>query len=239
MRRQWLNLVLFLTNRIYVRKQEIVKQPGFAASVNVFVLIILEMFLALISAPLYMGVKTETATAYLEDKGAYGKITFDYNLRRILTLTGLGVVLAIWALKLILIIAVPPIYGPLHVYNVSSLQPVDITNRELIMNEIAINTSKVSKTIQRPVLTGVDRLTNGNLMFNGTAKPLDNVVLLLSDQHASVYYGQADAKGNWQIEHSQQNFRLRDGNHSILVYSYDKKTGLRSETSDERLIKIT
>lgn len=239
MKTQWLNLILSLTNQIYTKKKQLLKQTGFMAVVNVFALILSEIILAIVSVPLYVGLKPETTTAYLEDKGAYGKITFDYNLRRILTLTGLGIVLTILALKLILIIAVPPIYGPLPIYEVSELQPLDIANRELIINEISIHTSKISKSIPRPVLKSVDKLSNGSLVFHGTAQPLNDVVLLLSDRHASVYYGLADIDGNWQIDHSQQSFKLADGNHSILVYSYDKKAGLRSETSDENFVKIT
>lgn len=239
MRNHWLNLVLSLTNRVYVRKQQLLKQRGFSAVLDVFILIFSEIFLAIVSLPLYLGVKPEITTAYLKDKGTYAQVTFDYNLRRILTLTGLGMVLTILALKLLLIIVVPPIYGPLHLYGVSDFQPLDITNRELIVNEISISTSKISKSIQRPVLDNVERSSNGNLLFNGTAKPGSDLVLLLSDLHASVYYGQADSNGKWQIEHSQQNFKLADGNHSILVYSYDKTSGLRSETSDERFVKIT
>lgn len=239
MRTKWLNLILSLTNQIYMRKKQLLKQTGFMAVMHVFALIILEIILAIISFPLYVGVRPETTTAYLEDKGAYGKIIFDYNLRRILTLTGLGIVLTILALKLILIIAVPPIYGPLHIYEVSNLQPLDITNRELIINEISIHTSKISKSIPRPVLKSVDKLSNGNIVFYGTSQPLNDVVLLLSDRHASIFYGLADINGNWQIDNSQQSFKLAEGNHSILVYSYDKNSGLRSETSDERFIKIT
>jgi hypothetical protein len=102
-----------------------------------------------------------------------------------------------------------------------------------------MHTSKISKSVPRPVLKNVDKLSNGNLIFHGTSQPLSDVALLLSDQHASVYYGVSDVNGNWQIDHSQQNFKLADGNHSILVYSYDKKSGLRSETSDESFIRIT
>lgn len=239
MRTKWLNLILYLTNQIYSRKKQLLKQTGLMAVVSVFALILSEIILAIVSVPLYVGVKTETTTAYLEDKGAYGRITFDYNLRRILTLTGLGIVLTILALKLILIIAVPPIYGPLPVYEISELQPIDITNRKLILDEISMHTSKISKSIPRPVLKSVDKLSSGSLIFHGTAQPLNDIVLLLSDQHASVYYGTSDSTGNWQIDHSQQSFKLADGNHSILVYSYDKKTGLRSETSDENFVKIT
>ena len=89
---RWLNVVLLLTNRIYEQKQKIIRRSGLSAIFNVFNLVLLELILALVSMPLYLGMKSAGVTAFLEEKSGYEKVTFDYNLRRVLTLTSVSVI---------------------------------------------------------------------------------------------------------------------------------------------------
>jgi hypothetical protein len=89
---KWLRLILRLTNKIYLKKQAILQQASIKVLVNIIVLIFLEILLGFLSLPLYFGMKSADTQEYFEEKGGYGKINFDYNLRRPLTLTGVGVV---------------------------------------------------------------------------------------------------------------------------------------------------
>ncbi len=73
MRERWLNAVIYLTNRVYQRKKGIVTQAGVQTILSVIYLIVLEVGLALLSLPLYVGVKPATVTAYIEGKGRTGK----------------------------------------------------------------------------------------------------------------------------------------------------------------------
>ena len=91
MKNQWLNLVLHLTNRIYNKKQLVIGQAGLVVIYNILLLIILEIVLGIISLPLYLSLQTKGVIAFLSEKGTYAKVSFDYNLRRILTLTGVGI----------------------------------------------------------------------------------------------------------------------------------------------------
>ena len=177
MRKQWLNIVIYLTNRVYRGKQSVITKTGAAAIAEVFSLILFEIALAIISLPLYVGVKSDTMSAFLAEKGVYEKINFDYAIRRVLTLTGLGIFFFIWALKLGIILAVPVIYGPLQLYHVSELQPVDIVDKALIETETAIQTAGIQESMQRSVLKEVRKTKEGNYIFSGTGKSLATVVL--------------------------------------------------------------
>jgi len=239
MKNKWLNLVLLLTNHIYKKKQLIIGQAGLGVVYNIFLLILLEIILGIVSLPLYIGLKPKGVTAYLSEKGAYAKVSFDYNLRRVLTLTGVGIFALIWALKLILIIALPSVYGPMQLYSVSNFTPADILANDLIASEIGIQTARVIDTMPKPELTGINKLKGGNYDFFGKGQPGSLVVLLLSDQQTAVYSADVDNSGHWQISHSQTGFRLSEGNHSVIVFSYDKKLGTRSQTAPQQFFKVT
>jgi len=239
MKNQWLNLILSLTNRIYSRKQAIIGQAGLGVIYNIFLLIVSEITLAVVSLPLYLSLKSKGVTAYLSEKGTYAKVSFDYNLRRVLTLTGVGIFALIWAIKLILIIALPSVYGPMQLYSVSNFNQADILAKDLVADEIGIQTARVIETMRRPELTKVAKLKGGNYDFFGKGNPGSAVVLLLSDKQTAVYSAEVDDSGNWKINHSQTGFRLSEGNHSVIIFSYDKKLGVRSEAAPEQFFKVT
>jgi len=240
MKARWLNLILSLTNRIYTRKQELISSTGTKGARGVFVLFFLEIFLAFISIPLYLGLKPASVTAYFKEKGVYEKINFDYSLRRVLTLTGVGIFLLIWAVKLVLIITLPRAYGPLPLYRVGPLEPVDvILNKELSSASTAFQTARLVNTLPRPELKQVRKVKGGNFIFSGIGQPGWETILLLSEKNTVIYSGVADKDGRWQIEHLQSSLKLSDGNHSVLVFSFDSKTGTRSDVTDEQFFKVT
>lgn len=239
MNNKWLNLVLLLTSGIYQRKQKITTESGLGAVYNIFLLISSEILLGFVSLPLYLGMKAKSVTAFMADKGTYEKVSFDYNLRRALTLTGAGIITTIWAVKLILIIALPTAYGPLRLYSVSNFTPADILAKDLIADEIGAQTARTVPTMPRPELSGMKKIKGGDYDFYGKGKPNTMIVLLLSDQQTAVYTGDVDSNGDWTISHLQKNFNLSEGNHSIIVFSYDKKLGVRSEPAQEQFFKVT
>lgn len=238
MQARWLNLVLLLTNCIYSRKQLITGQNGLEAVANIVTLIILEIALGVVSLPLYIALSSNTVTAHLTAKGAYAKVVFDYNLRRILTLTGVGIVFVIWGIKFILIMTVPAVYGPLQLFNVSELRPADLLSIDLAA-ETGIQTARVVSSLPLPKLTQVRKAGGGDYVFSGTSQPGSTVVLLLTDGQTAIYTALAGADGKWEISHLRSNFKLNDGNHSILVFSYDKKLGIRSEAAVPQYFKVT
>lgn len=239
MKNQWLNLILLLTSYIYKKKQSIAGQAGAGVIFNILLLIFLEIILGIISLPLYFGLKSNEVTAFMSEKGAYTKVSFDYTLRRVLTLTGVGIFALIWVIKLVLIIALPSVYGPMQLYSVSNLDQVDVLSQNLIASEIGIQTARVIDTMPEPKLIGVNKLKSGGYDFFGKGEPNSTIVLLLSDQQTAVYSGDVDANGNWKISHSQAAFRLSEGNHSIIIFSYDQKLDARSGAAPEQFFKVT
>ncbi len=240
MKNKWLNLVLLLTNRIYQRKQEIIGQTGLGVIKNITALIFLEIFLGFLSIPLYLSMKSGKVTAFFSEKGTYEKVDFDYNLRRILTLTGVGIVAIIWIIKLSLIIFIPHVYGPLRLYTVSDLRPVDVINQpNLATVETNIETAKVVQSLARPVLLNVKKLKGGDYLFTGSGRPGTSVVLLLSDSQTAIYTTDVDEDGGWQITQAQSDFRLSDGNHAVVLFTYDPNLGTRSPVSDTQYFKST
>lgn len=238
MRNSWLNLVLLLTNRIYQKKQLIIGQTGMGAVYNIFTLIVLEIFLAIISLPLYISLRTASVTAFFVEKGSYAKVNFDYSLRRVLTLTGVGAVALIWATKLAFIILLPKVYGPLPLYAVSDFRPADILSKDLVAAETGIQTARVVKTMYKPEVTGVNKLKGGDYAFLGTGQPNSTVILLLTDKQTAIYSGQTDKNGKWEIDYLASKFKLGAGNHSVIVFGYDANLKVRSETGLEQFFKV-
>jgi len=238
MKTKWLDFVLRLTNRIYTRKQRVLSEEGFKTVANIIVLVGLEIFLALVSLPLYLTTKSGGVIAYLEEKGGYAKVSFDYNLRRILTLTGVGVFLIIWLLKLLLIVLAPHLFGPMRLYQVSDLRPADLLSKELVQTETGIQTARVSSALPIPSLDGVNKVKGGDYEFYGKAVPNSTVVLLLSDKQTVIYTEKTTSEGVWKIIHPQTNFKLNSGNHSIIVFGYDESKGIRSEVGPTQYFKV-
>jgi hypothetical protein len=173
------------------------------------------------------------------EKGAYDRVNFDYNLRRILTVTGVGIVALIWLIKLGVILLTPTVFGPLKLYSVADLQPADISLADLVTRDTGIQTARVTDLFARPQLKEVTKIKGGDYVFSGIGQPRTSVVLLLSDRQTAIYTDEADETGAWQISHSQSSFRLSEGNHSVIVFTYDAKQALRSETSPEQYFRVT
>ncbi len=240
MRSSWLNLILRLSNRIYQRKQLLVGQEGMQVVGNIISLIVSEIILALVSLPLYIGVGSQNVTAFLQEKGGYAKVDFDYRLRRILTLTGAIVIAVIWALKLLLILLIPTFFGPLKLYQVSDLRSPELSVQEQtsIFEEAGIQNAKAVQSLQRPELTGVKKTSGKNFAFYGTGEPGTMIVLFLTDQQTAVYTGTVDKNGKWNVEHGQKEFALSEGNHSLSAFTYNKQAGVRSDFSNTQYFKV-
>lgn len=239
MKNHWLNIVLHLTNNIYGRKQAVISQSGLKAAIGIISLVAMEIFLSLISLPLYLALNPKKVTAYFAEKGSYAKVNFDYSLRRVLTITGVGVIALVWAFKLALITLLPVVHGPLQLYSVSGLQPADILSDNLITAETGIQTARIVNSAPQPRLTEVRKVKGGNYSFFGQGQPYSTVVLLLTDVSTAVYTAEVGKDGLWQVDHNQANFKLSEGNHSVVIFGYDPKLGTRSEMAPEQFFKVT
>lgn len=239
MKERWLNLILSLSNRIYSKKQSILSGEGWKVGKDVLLLIFLQIFLALISLPLYIGVKPTALATYVKDSNSYTKIATDYNLRRILTLTSVGIFFIIWAVKFSVLLTLPHFYGPLRLYEIANFRPADIASSELVATETGLQTARIVPTMSIPVLKGVRKVSGGDYIFFGSTAPLGTVALFLSDKNTVVYSVSANKNGEWEIRHTRTNFRLAEGNHSVLIFAYDQKNNARSQAAPEQYFKVS
>lgn len=233
-------MILSLTNRIYTKKQFILSGEGLQVAKEVLSLILLQIFLALLSLPLYLSIKPAWLAVYVKDSSKYAKIAADYNLRRILTLTGVGVFFIIWALKFTLLISLPHVYGPLRLYEVVNFRPADILNNNIVATETGMQTARILPTVPVPTLKGVKKSNgSGDYVFSGSAEPFATVALLLSGNQTAIYSVAANKNGDWEIKHNQANFHLAEGNHSVIIFTYDQKTNTRSQAAPEQYFRVT
>jgi len=238
LRVRWLNLVLSLTNKIYQQKQELLVTVGIRVIGKVILLFFQEIILGVISLPLYLGLKSSKVTAYFEEKGGYDKISFDYGLRKIITLTGVSVIIFIWLIKLGLIILTPAIWGPLQLYSVSDLRPVDLIEQELLITETQIQTARIVDKMSIPQLIGVDKLRGGDYRFHGIGQPDALVVLLISDIQTIILTENIGKDGNWQVDLIREEFKLSEGNHQIIAFNFDSNQQIRSQASSRQYFKV-
>jgi len=96
MRRRWTNLILHTTALIHKKKQSLLVSHALKSVLDIFIIIFLELFLLLISFPLYLTSKEENV----------GDRT-QYKIRRVLTLSFLVVILTVWLIKLLVIVGLP------------------------------------------------------------------------------------------------------------------------------------
>lgn len=235
---KWLNLVLLITNRIYEKKQLVIKGADFKVIGNVLSLIFFELLLAIVSLPLYFGTKTSGVVAFFQEKGGYEKISTDYKLRRVLTMSSVGVMLIIWLIKFLFIVFTPVVYGPMELYSVTSLSPVAVNDYELIAKDTGMQTAKVVSGFVIPKITKVERLKGDKYEISGEGKPGETISLFLVDQRTLLYSDVVGADGLWKLEHMQSDFRLKEGVHPIFVCHYDKDLGIRSEFSSQNFFRI-
>lgn len=238
LKERWLNLILKLTNLVYQRRESASGMRGWKNIKNIFVLVWLKTVLFVVSLPLYFTISSGKVAAYFAEKGGYAKISVDYNLRRILTVTGVGIIALFLAVKLVLILFFPLVYGPQQLYSVSGLKPAEILNQSLLTTEIGIQTARIVSTTPRPDLSGIIKKSGGDYTFLGTGQPNSTVVLLLSDISSPIYTAEVDKMGEWQIDHKQSSFKLSEGAHQITIFSYDSQLGTRSEAAPAQSFKV-
>ncbi|KKQ40556.1 MAG: hypothetical protein US58_C0017G0002 [Candidatus Magasanikbacteria bacterium GW2011_GWA2_37_8] len=239
MKEGWLNLVLKLTNLIYRKRESELGRQGWKSITNVFSLVALEIILMIISLPLYLSISSAKATAYLLDKGEYAKIAVDYKLRRILTLTGVGVIFIIWVIKFSFLMLSPQLYGPLRLYSVVESVPLALNDQTLIIQDTNMQTARVDTSLALPVISSLEEAIGGRYRFSGTGTAGDQIVLFLTGNQNIMYVDKIGVDGKWMVEHSQSDLKLSNGIHSVFAFHYEKDRGARSKTTAENYFRVS
>lgn len=238
MKARWLNLILRLTNKIYQKKQTTLETQDFKSIGRLFSIIFLEITLAVVSFPLYLVTNAEKSSAYLAEKGGHKKIAVDYKLRKVLTLTGVGLILIVWIIKLLIIILTPTIVGPLNSYEITDVEPVTIEVQEAALLDTDIQTAKVVPGLVVPKIETLDMASRNEYVFKGTGTPGASVVLFLTDLQAVMYRTEVSQSGDWTIEHSQKDFKLQEGIHPMFAFHYMEDNGTRSSISSNQYFRV-
>ena len=198
-----------------------------------------EVVLLIVSLPLYLTTSTTKVIGFLESKGGYAKIAVDYKLRRVLTLTGVGVVFCLWVVKLMLLLLTPQFYGPLRLYSVSESGPTVLNEQSLEMKDTNMQTARVDNSLVLPTIVGVEKVIGNIYRFSGTGKAGDEVVLYLTGNQNIMYVDVVGSDGKWVIEHAQNDLKLSNGIHSVFAYHYERQNGVRSKTTAENYFKVS
>jgi len=131
------------------------------------------------------------------------------------------------------------VYGPLSLFSVTDFRPADILSDEVVNLETQIQSARIVKTLPVPKLQEVSKEKGNEYTFSGTGQPNSMVVLLLSGDQTAVYTGDIDKNGNWKVSHSQEGFKMSEGNHSLVVYGYDQNLKVRTDAASEQYFKVT
>jgi hypothetical protein len=86
--------------------------------------------------------------------------------------------------------------------------------------------------IPEPLIVGVSpSVVNDTFTFTGMALPNQEVIVYMHSDQALVYRTEADDKGVWTINHSQNIVELSPGEHTVYAVAVDSAAGVKSRPS--------
>ncbi len=236
MRGHWTNLILHTSASIYKRKNNVALSYASRSIFDVFAVIFLELFLAVISFPLY-----------LVSKGDSAKSKSQYKIRRIFTLSFLVVILIVWLAKLILMVGLPLYFDnrqfTVTTENEGAGKPAA---QSYILPEV-YNT-QLDASIFVPTVEKISTEKSGGLLVSGLgsagAKIVVNIGKTQSDSaseynNIKIYIANADKLGNWKLETDVKVFNLQPGQYWLQAMAYDETAGKKSDVSSTQYFEIT
>jgi len=220
----WTNLILHTTSRIQGKKQALLTDHALKSVLDVFGIIVLEVFLLVISLPLYLVTKPMV--------GAEENV--QYKTRRILSLTVLGAIFVLWLFKLLLILWASFFSGQ-NAYEIGALQPSQESALEYVNYQAS--TWKEDATLSAPVITEVASDEDENVYFKGSSTPNTVVAIYLSDVEANgqsslkLYSVRSDENGQWEMLHEERIYHMTAGEYWVQAVAYDELSSSKSPAS--------
>jgi len=226
MRKKWTNLILHTTALISQWKQNILVSHAFRAVFDILIIIVLEFFLALISLPLYL-VSQETGSG---DKK-------QYKIRRIITLSVLMIILAIWLIKLIFVLSLPFYSATSQTFFMSGRQaPSQTLTQNYILS--GISDAQTTAAFAVPVVTEAKTTKDGSLSVTGKGNPGTEVIIIIGrikepgrSSGLNLYLAGVDFEGNWSINAASNDSRLAVGDYWLRTMAYNAKDNSQSGLS--------
>jgi len=217
---------LHTTALISQRKQSILVSHAFRAVFDIFVIVVLELFLALISLPLYL-VSQETGSG---DKK-------QYKIRRIVTLSVLVIILAIWLIKLIFVLSLPFYSATSQTFFMSGRQaPSQTLAQNYILS--GISDAKTIAAFAAPTVTEVKAAKDGRISITGNGNPGTEVMVITGRMEEpgrgsglNLYLAGVDFEGNWSINAASSDLRLAVGDYWLRAMAYNAADNSQSSLS--------
>ena len=236
MRGRWTNLILHTSASIYKRKNNVALSYASRSIFDVFAVIFLELFLAVISFPLYLVSKGDSANSKSQ-----------YKIRRIFTLSFLIVILIVWLAKLILMVGLPLYFDSRHfTVTTENKATSQAAAQSYILPEV-YNT-KLDASISVPTVEKISTEKSGGLLVSGLGKASSKVVVNIGKTQSEtaseynnikIYIVNADKSGNWRLETDVKVFNLKPGQYWLQAMAYDEITGKKSDVSSTQYFEIT
>jgi len=235
MRKYWTNLILHTSASIYKRKNNVAVSSASRSILDVFAIIFLELFLAIISFPLY-----------LVSRGENLQGNSQYKIRRIFTLSFLTVVLAVWVIKLILMVVLPMYFDSSHfIVTTENKSNVSVNEQSYILP--SVYNAQLDTVISTPIIEDISAIKNNGLLISGLGKNDSKIIINVGKMqndsaveynNIKIYIVNADKNGNWKLETVDDNFKLQPGKYWLQAIAYDEITGKKSDISTTSYFQI-
>jgi len=218
MRKLWISLILVTTAVLYKRKKLILISHSVRSISNLLIIILLELFLALISIPIY-----------LVSKEAISGDQRSYKIRRIISLSSLVIILIVWVFKLIFIIGIPIYYDTKQIYFVSDKQ-INAKYQQSDFPLLDFYGLVKNETMNQPYIKKVFFASDNKLYASGISAPNVNVVLYIYrpdgvNGYGVLYLGKSNGSGDWLLNFENNKWKKVYGLYSAQLVAYDDKSG--------------
>jgi hypothetical protein len=236
MRGYWTNLILHTSASIYKRKNNVAVSFASKSILDVFAIIFLELFLVVISFPLY-----------LVSKGDSAKGKAQYKIRKIFTLSFLIVILVVWLAKLILMVGLPLYFDNRQFVITTENQGNDQAIKQSYILPDVYNT-QLDTSLPTPTVENISTMSNAGLLVSGLGQADSKIVVnigkkqggtALEYNNIKIYIVNADKVGNWRLETDVKSFNLQPGEYWLQAMAYDDITGKKSDVSTTQYFEIT
>jgi hypothetical protein len=236
MRGRWTNLILHTSASIYKRKNNVALSYASRSIFDVFAVIFLELFLAIISFPLY-----------LVSKGDSAKGKSQYKIRRIFTMSFLIVILIVWLAKLILMVGLP-LYFDSRQFTVTTENKG--TDQAAAQNYILpeVYNTQLDASISVPTVEKISTVKSGGLLVSGLGNAGSKIVVNIGKtqedsasgyNNIKIYVVNVNESGNWKLETDVKVFNLQPGKYWLQAMAYDEIAGKKSDVSSTQYFEIT
>ena len=226
-RGRWTTLVLHTTSYVYNQKQKLLTAHAGKAFFIVIGIICAEVFLGLISLPLYLIVKPAGVG---DGQGS------EYRVRRVITLSVLTAIFLVWILKLIFILVLSLYFDTRAMYSVKETSVKNDLSSGMT-TDIAL--APVNRALSVPKIISVEQNTGSAVTAEGTSDRGAIVGIYFTrtddvpgtDGSLHIYANTADTKGHWTHTEDENVFTLPPGRYVAAAVQYDQEKNQKSALS--------